>query len=518
LLRTFQPIVAQPPAPATGAAAWVSHFLTLLILFAWLAALAWVRPLSLPDEGRYVGVAWEMLWSGNWLVPTLDTLPYFHKPPLFYWGTAAALAAFGVNEWAARLVSLLAATGSAFALYVFMLRWNAPTARASLLVLATTPFFFGGAQFANMDMLVAACVTCCILCAADAVLAAENGRPRRLTLAASYVFAALGVLAKGLVGVALPVLVIGVWLLLSARPGMLLRLIWLPGLALFSLIALPWFVLMQMRYPEFLDYFFVNQHFQRYLTQGFNNPRPFWFYVPIFLLATVPWIGFVLATARDRDGSQMTRRDVSLLMWTWLAVTLVFFSIPASKLIGYVLPAVPAFAVLVAHGVMRSAKENSSPFLSAPFFALTAALICVALTIGFAIRERDGIGQLAKQIRPQLSTGDAIIALRMYPFSVPFYLHRQGTIGVVEDWDQAWVLRKDTWRKELYDAVGFDPARGKKLLITPRELEAALCSERTVWLFGPSDAVASLPIVGSLERVAHNRGGAVWRRPGNSRC
>ena len=116
LLRTFQPIVAQPPAPATGAAAWVSHFLTLLILFAWLAALAWVRPLSLPDEGRYVGVAWEMLWSGNWLVPTLDTLPYFHKPPLFYWGTAAALAAFGVNEWAARLVSLLAATGSAFAL------------------------------------------------------------------------------------------------------------------------------------------------------------------------------------------------------------------------------------------------------------------------------------------------------------------------------------------------------------------------------------------------------------------
>ena len=72
-------------------------------VFAWLAATAWLRPLSLPDEGRYVGVAFEMLWSGNWLVPTLDTLPYFHKPPLFYWTTAASLAAFGSNEWAARL-------------------------------------------------------------------------------------------------------------------------------------------------------------------------------------------------------------------------------------------------------------------------------------------------------------------------------------------------------------------------------------------------------------------------------
>src|SRR5262245_44260473 len=93
------------------------------VVFGWLAASAWLRPLALPDEGRYVGVALEMLRAKNWLVPTLDTLPYFHKPPLFYWLTAASLALFGVNEFAARIPSLLAATAGACALYLFARRW-----------------------------------------------------------------------------------------------------------------------------------------------------------------------------------------------------------------------------------------------------------------------------------------------------------------------------------------------------------------------------------------------------------
>src|SRR5262249_26071909 len=201
----------------------------LVALFGWLSAAAWLRPLALPDEGRYVGVAWEMLRSGNWLVPTLNTLPYFHKPPLFYWLTAASLALFGLNEWAARLPSLLAATGAAFALFLFARRWlNERYGELSLLILATTPFFFGGAQFANLDMLVAAFIACAILAAADAVLDVEDGHPRRRSLAAAYAFAALGVLAKGLIGVVLPALVMLAWLSYLGRAGMLLRLVWLP--------------------------------------------------------------------------------------------------------------------------------------------------------------------------------------------------------------------------------------------------------------------------------------------------
>ena len=136
------------------------------------------------------------------------------------------------------------------------------------------PFFYGGAQFANLDMLVAACIACTILCAADAVLAAEGGRPRRSTLAGAYAFAALGILAKGLIGIVIPGLVIGAWLIATGRAAMILRLVWLPGLALFAAIAVPWFALMEARHPGFLNYFFVHHHLQRYATRRLQQPAP----------------------------------------------------------------------------------------------------------------------------------------------------------------------------------------------------------------------------------------------------
>src|SRR5215813_10226343 len=249
-----------------------------LAVFVWLAATAWVRPLTLPDEGRYVGVAWEMVRSGNWLVPTLDTLPFFHKPPLFYWLTAGAISTLGHNEWSARLPSLLAATGAAVGLFVFLERWaDRTTARTALLVLATTPFFFAGAQFANLDMLVAASITGTLLCCAHVVLAFRHQQSlRRPTLAAAYALAALGVLAKGLIAIAIPVLVIGVWLAAVGELRLILRLVWWPGVVLFALIAVPWFLLTELRYPGFLQYFFIHHHFERYLTAKFNGKQPFW--------------------------------------------------------------------------------------------------------------------------------------------------------------------------------------------------------------------------------------------------
>src|SRR5258706_548926 len=126
-----------------------------VLVFAWLGMTAWARPLLLPDEGRYVGVAWEMLRSGDWLTPTLNGLPFFHKPPLFYWLTAASMSVLGPNEWAARLAPMLGAWLGAFALYLFGRRWwDERSARLALLLLLVQPLFDIGGQFANMDMLV----------------------------------------------------------------------------------------------------------------------------------------------------------------------------------------------------------------------------------------------------------------------------------------------------------------------------------------------------------------------------
>ncbi|HET9646543.1 MAG TPA: glycosyltransferase family 39 protein, partial [Burkholderiaceae bacterium] len=219
--------------PATRSLADTPAPIVALAAFAWLAALAWVRPLMLPDEGRYVGVALEMLRSGNWLVPTLDGLPFFHKPPLFYWITAVALKLCGMNWWAARLASLIGATAAMTGLFMFTRRWCGNTmAVLCAVVLATMPFFYCAAQFANLDMAVAGTITLTVLLAAHAVLMASSGRPHASALIAAYAMAAIGVLAKGLIGVVLPGMILITWLFATRRPALLLRLVSLPGLLL----------------------------------------------------------------------------------------------------------------------------------------------------------------------------------------------------------------------------------------------------------------------------------------------
>jgi 4-amino-4-deoxy-L-arabinose transferase-like glycosyltransferase len=506
------PVTAELARGRMAAPAWL-----LLATFTWLAATAWVRPLALPDEGRYVGVALEMLWSGDWLVPRLDTLPYFHKPPLFYWLTAASLGVFGVNEWAARLPSLLAAAGTALAVYLFVSRWaGEKQARLTLLILATTPFFFGGAQFANLDMLVAACIACTILCAADAVLAAEGGPPRRSTLAGAYAFAALGLLAKGLIGIVIPGLVIGAWLIGTGRATMLLRLVWLPGLALFTAIAAPWFILMEARHPGFLNYFFVHHHFQRYTAGDFNSRRWFWFYAPVFAGLTLPWI--VALAHAVRKPPVGTQRDLYALMWLWLAVTLIFFSIPASKLVGYVLPAVPPMAVLAADGFARfvSARGGEQRWLVA--MAGIAIVLCAAGIAGGLIYERNGIQPLVAQVRPLLtSANDEIVALRIAPFSLPFYLRHRSPIRVVEDWDEPRFLQKDSWRRELHEAAKFDPARAQIVLLKPQGFANLLaCSRQTAWVFAAKMDAQRHPELANLPPIAARGDYAAWRRPPRS--
>src|SRR6218665_1288398 len=233
------------------------------VVFLWLAMLAWTRPLMLPDEGRYVGVAWEMVRSRAWLTPTLNGLPYFHKPPPFYWITASSLSVFGLHELPARLAPLVGAWCGAMSLFLFTRRWAGERhAQIALAVLLCQPLFYVGAQFANLDMLVAGLITATVCLLADAALSCEAQHPYRRSLAGAYAFAGLGLLAKGLIGFVLPALAIGLWLAWRRQWRTLLRLLWLPGILVFVLIAAPWIVAMQHRFPSFLDYFFIVQHFK----------------------------------------------------------------------------------------------------------------------------------------------------------------------------------------------------------------------------------------------------------------
>jgi 4-amino-4-deoxy-L-arabinose transferase-like glycosyltransferase len=486
------------------------------MVFAWLAATAWMRPLALPDEGRYVGVAWEMVRSGNWLVPTLDTLPFFHKPPLFYWLSAGTIATFGNHEWAARLPTLLAATALVMGLFGFLRRWaGQDTALTALLVIVTMPYFFVAAQFANLDMLVAACITGTILCAADVVLASRHQRrSRALTLAGAYMFAALGMLAKGLIAIAIPALVVGLWLVSMRNPRLIVHLISRSGLMFFALIAVPWFALMQTWYPGFLDYFLVHHHVERFLSSDFNGKQPYWFYVPLLLVVTLPWSA-VLPWALCKASEDKIGRDLRQLLWIWLTATLAFFSIPTSKLVGYVLPAVPALAVLVALAIVKQAGTWIGSRHNVVANAAIAATIGLVGVWGYALYDRKGIVQMAAAIRPQLRPGDRLLAISQYPFSLSFYLRSEQPIIVIEDWKAPSVQLRDNWRKELYDAGKFDAERAHYLLLAPWQTSGALCEGRT-WVFG---SVNDFDRLAGRRPIFHDGTNVVWlSQPSDLSC
>ena len=482
------------------------------IALAWFACTAWMRPLSLPDEGRYVGVAWEMLRSGNWLMPTLDGMPFLHKPPLFYWLTAFSLQAFGPNEWAARGASMLAAASTIAILYVSARDWlDERTARLAALVLATQPLLFGASQFANLDMLVAACISATILLGASAAHRIEGFAPYRRELAGAYVAAALGVLAKGLIGVVIPILVLALWLGLAGQWRTIRRLCWLPGLAMFAVVAMPWFAAVQWEQPGFLHYFIVVQHLQRFAGSGFNNVEPLWFYGPVLFVLVLPWSAWLLLPhLRKSRPAPPVHPGVQSLMWIWLGVVLVFFSIPQSKLIGYILPALAPVALLVACTAVPVLRASLRARRLWQASIGLAACLCVGSAIGFAIVHPKSSRELAVQLATHRGAHEGVAFIDDYSYDLSFYLRENPAIMLVSNWDPAEIQRHDDWRKELADAGSFAPELGAERLIDDARFSDLLCSGRIKWVIADPDQAQRYPFLAAAERIGSEGHRTLW--------
>jgi 4-amino-4-deoxy-L-arabinose transferase-like glycosyltransferase len=485
---------------------------TALLVFAWFSCTAWLRPLMLPDEGRYAGVAWEMLRSGEWLTPTLNGLPYFHKPPLFYWITAGSLSILGHHELAARMASILGATLGAMAMFVFVRRWSTDrTARATLLVLLAQPLWLIGGQFANLDMLVAGFITTTIILLAHAVLSLEQGQPYRPALAGAYAMAAAGVLAKGLIGFALPALVVFAWLLLQKRWRTLAALIWWPGILIFLALAGPWFVAMQLRFPDFLDYFFVVQHFQRFAAGGFNNAMPFWFFPVVLAVFFLPWLPWLTRSLASRSLDESPRGTVKLLMVIWAVVVVGFFSLPKSKLVGYSLPAIPPLAMLVADEFLSGAnpsRRSTRWWSLAPVFGIALSLGAVAW---LAARPAESMRNFGSVLGAQRHANEPVVMLDGYYFDLPFYARLGQPVEVVGQWDDPKIDERDSPRKEIKDAGRFAPDVALHRLTLPATLQASVCRSRTTWVIGPSSAKGRFPWLQTATEAHSEMGTTLWR-------
>jgi 4-amino-4-deoxy-L-arabinose transferase-like glycosyltransferase len=487
----------------------------LLGIGVWFSWLSWMRPLILPDEGRYAGVAWDMYRSGSMAVPLLDGMPYFHKPPLYYWIAEAAFGLFGVSEWAARVPSWLGAWAAVAAVYAFVARYRDPaTARIAALMLATIPFFFGGAQFANMDMLVAGTITLAILAGAAAVLEHAADRPYGRLMLATGAFAALALLSKGLIGIVLPVFTLVAWLAAMRQWKSLRVLLWPPAIAVFLVLGLPWFVLMQVRYPDFFHYFFIYQQFERFSETGFNNVQPFWFYVPILVGMCLPWTLWGGGLFRKAFWTLFEGRAVRLLMAAWIVVVIGFFSLPASKLVGYVLPAVPPLAILLADVLGRAyaASPRHAPRAIAAASVVSVAVCLMAAGVApFYVKH--SARPLIKPFMKQIARADTLVALEKFPFDLPFYTRTKSVMWVVDDWTNPAFALRDTWRKELADAALFAPAAGREALVPREQFKARLCAAPPgiFWIWGSPGDAARYSIMGSDAPLVNDGKTALWR-------
>jgi 4-amino-4-deoxy-L-arabinose transferase-like glycosyltransferase len=428
---------------------------------------------------------------------------------------------FGPSAGAARMAALLASVVAATGLFAFVRRWvDASRAWTTVIVLATMPIFYGGAQYANMDMLVAGCISVAILLAAHAALSRDEGLGYQRALALAFVAAACGVLAKGLIGVVVPALVLLAWGIATRRPGKVFALLlWAPGWLLFVVVAAPWFVAMQHRFPDFTHYFFVVQHLQRFSSVGFNSPQPVWFYPVALITLTLPWSPWVVALARRRYWSRHEHSDVRVLMLVWLAVVTLFFSIPSSKLIGYILPAIPPLAFLIADAsrLLDRHAEAAGSFAMRVWSGnrlrtatvLLAATTCVVAIIAAHFYQPKSLQAIGVRLQALRQPDEPVIFVGHYYYDVPFYAGLVAPVVVVDPWSPV-DLAQDSWRRELVDASRFAPADAPRRLLRPDELSAALCSARASWVVGPWPPATQTSLLAAQDPTARSGSTALW--------
>ena len=314
-------------------------------------------PLIDPDEGRYIEIPREMLERGDFLTPMLNHVKYFEKPPLHYWLNALSLSVFGENEFAARFAGTLC--GLLTVLVVYGLGRALLGRRTGLygaVLLGTAGGFLVQSRINFTDMTLTFFLTAA--CACFALATREGERRKAAYYYAMYLFMALAVLAKGLIGIVLPGAIGFLYLLCTRKWSLLREMRLVTGMALFLLVCAPWFVLVSLKNPEFPQFFFIHEHFQRFLTKVHHRYQPVWFFIPVLAGTLLPWSPFVPA-ALARGWRERDTRGQTLFLLLWAGVIFAFFSKSDSKLVPYILPVFPPLALLVGNWFARGGGGGS---------------------------------------------------------------------------------------------------------------------------------------------------------------
>ena len=346
------------------------------------------RTLANPDEGRYSEISREMAATGDWVTPRLNGIKYFEKPPLQYWATALSFALLGENEYSARIYVWLCGLFALLMTGFTAARLGGPpgTGLATMLALVASPYFMvmGGVVTLDTGLTAWTTLTLCAYLLAESP--GLDARWRRRWMLAAWAGAALALLSKGLVGLVFPAAAVGLHCLVRRDFSPLARLEWLRGGALLLAIAAPWFILVSRANPEFARFFFVHEHFERFLTTQHRRAEPWWYFIGILFAGFLPWAAALPSAIRHAWRVPAAPGDVApyrvALFWSFFIV--VFFSASGSKLPGYILPAFPGFALALGR-YFAQAPHRKLAWQAMPGLLVAAGLAFAAWRIpGFA--------------------------------------------------------------------------------------------------------------------------------------
>ena len=328
-----------------------------------------------PDEGRYSEIPREMIETGDFITPRLNYVKYFEKPIMHYWLTALSFMAFGQNEFAGRFTPVTLVLLWCVMTFLLALRVTKDFRAAVIsgLILASSVLWYGISRLNITDMTLTFFFTGSLYF--FRLWVDDTGR--KIWLVMFYVFMALAVMSKGLIGVVLPGGIAVIYSLLTGQGKRILSRIFSPlAIAIFLAVNAVWFVPVCMANSDFFGFFFIREHFLRYTTTIHERWQPFWFFGPVLLAGLVPWTGLLLDVFRAIFGKcRLIGRKDGVLLGLWFLVPFVFFSASNSKLVTYILPCLPPIAVLAGGSL---ASMDGKDFRR---FAVISTVILVPLAV-----------------------------------------------------------------------------------------------------------------------------------------
>lgn len=338
-----------------------------------------IRPIIIPDESRYAEIPREMIASGDWIVPRLNGLRYFEKPVMGYWLNALSIKLFGENAFAVRFPSAAATGLSAFMVFLLIRRFSGGTTAATqaALIFLTSFIVFGIGTFNILDSMLAMFVTASM----TSFFFAHNAdsSKKNVFLLLFGIFCALAFLTKGFLAFAIPVVAIVPFMIWEGRFKSLFIICRLPIIAAI-LVVIPWAVMVHFKAPDFWNFFVFNEHIKRFLSSGAQHHESFWYYIYLFPAAALPWTclfpAAILGLKKTGIKASITRFAIC-----WFFFPFLFFSVSKGKILTYILPCFPPFAMLMSIGLKKYFETGGKKMFSVAVWSLAVLVVIIAVAL-----------------------------------------------------------------------------------------------------------------------------------------